>query len=179
MDCYLLEEIAMNIDANWDSFYLYKDAGGKLVFGPMWDFDLAFGNDCRISEDADTSHEGFYVGRAMGSNNGWEGIWYVAALENQWFREMVLQAWNENYDTFTSLGDRVRELALTGQDACDRNFERWQILGNMINMEPSYIQAFTSFSEHAQYLATWLDRRVAWLNEYYNDASFVETYSLW
>ena len=33
----------MNGDAFWtDSTYLYKDRGGKLCWGPLWDFDLAF-----------------------------------------------------------------------------------------------------------------------------------------
>lgn len=41
---YLANEIFKNIDGASASFYLYKKRGGKLFFGPVWDFDLAMGN---------------------------------------------------------------------------------------------------------------------------------------
>lgn len=41
---YSVNEIVKNVDTGWDSFYMYKDAGGKLCFGPVWDFDIALGN---------------------------------------------------------------------------------------------------------------------------------------
>ena len=37
--------ICKDVDAGWDSYYLSKDAGGKLTFHPMWDYDLALGNN--------------------------------------------------------------------------------------------------------------------------------------
>lgn len=40
---WLIQEFVMNGDAFWtDSTYLYKDRGGKLCWGPLWDFDLAY-----------------------------------------------------------------------------------------------------------------------------------------
>ena len=45
---YLVQEISMNIDGTFTSFYLWKDSDvtgdGKLHFGPAWDFDLAYGD---------------------------------------------------------------------------------------------------------------------------------------
>lgn len=45
---YIVQEIAMNIDGTFASFYLWKDSDtngdGKLHFGPVWDFDLSMGN---------------------------------------------------------------------------------------------------------------------------------------
>lgn len=32
------------MDSGWDSYYISKDAGGKLTFNPMWDYELALGN---------------------------------------------------------------------------------------------------------------------------------------
>lgn len=44
---YLIQEFSMNRDAyRTDSSYLYKPRGGKLYWGPLWDFDLnAWGGD--------------------------------------------------------------------------------------------------------------------------------------
>ncbi|MFR3811457.1 MAG: CotH kinase family protein [Ruminococcus callidus] len=39
-----------NVDAGWDSYYFSKDAGGKLTFHPMWDYDLALGNNTEAKE---------------------------------------------------------------------------------------------------------------------------------
>ncbi len=44
IDTYLVEEVLKNLDVGYDSYYLYKDKGGKLFFGPLWDFDLSQGN---------------------------------------------------------------------------------------------------------------------------------------
>lgn len=41
---YLLSEWCENQDTGLSSTFFYKDAGGKLYAGPMWDFDIAFGN---------------------------------------------------------------------------------------------------------------------------------------
>lgn len=42
---YLINEWASNMDASLTSTYFYKPAGDKLYGGPVWDFDIAFGNN--------------------------------------------------------------------------------------------------------------------------------------
>ncbi|HTF03802.1 MAG TPA: CotH kinase family protein, partial [Bacteroidia bacterium] len=47
VDYFLLNEISRNVDGYRISTYLYKDKasnGGKLVMGPCWDYDIAWGN---------------------------------------------------------------------------------------------------------------------------------------
>ena len=39
IDYYLVNEIMHNADNAWGSIYLHKKVGGKLEFGPVWDFD--------------------------------------------------------------------------------------------------------------------------------------------
>ncbi len=42
---YLIEELSQDVDAFASSFYFYKpDGEEKLYAGPVWDFDLTFGN---------------------------------------------------------------------------------------------------------------------------------------
>ena len=40
----ILSKKSKNLDLGWDSFYLHSCVGGKLVLGPLWDFDLSYGN---------------------------------------------------------------------------------------------------------------------------------------
>jgi hypothetical protein len=37
-------EATKNIDGYWFSQFLHKDRGGKIKMGPVWDWDLSFGN---------------------------------------------------------------------------------------------------------------------------------------
>jgi hypothetical protein len=41
---FFVNELLRNVDGAVSSFYMYKKRGGKLFFGPVWDFDLAMGN---------------------------------------------------------------------------------------------------------------------------------------
>jgi len=45
VDFILINELASNVDAYQFSTYFHKERGGKLRAGPIWDFNLTFGND--------------------------------------------------------------------------------------------------------------------------------------
>lgn len=45
VDYYIFNSIFRNYDAGNNSTYMYKDAGGKLCMGPIWDYDNACNND--------------------------------------------------------------------------------------------------------------------------------------
>lgn len=45
VDFMLLNEFASNVDAYQYSTFYHKDRGGKLRAGPIWDFNLTYGND--------------------------------------------------------------------------------------------------------------------------------------
>ena len=45
VDFILLNELAANVDAYQFSTFFHKDRGGKLRAGPVWDFNLTYGND--------------------------------------------------------------------------------------------------------------------------------------
>ena len=40
---YIIYELFKSVDVGFASFYIYKDAGGKLTCGPVWDFDRSLG----------------------------------------------------------------------------------------------------------------------------------------
>ena len=45
IDWYLINEIAKNVDArSYSSIYMTYKPGEKIKMGPLWDFDLSFGN---------------------------------------------------------------------------------------------------------------------------------------
>ena len=47
---FIVEEFCGDADAVWSSFYVTKKRGdNKYYFGPVWDFDLGFDNDQRLT----------------------------------------------------------------------------------------------------------------------------------
>ncbi len=166
VDMYLLQEFAKNIDIGWSSFFMYGEAGGKLHFGPPWDFDLAFGNDDRLDNGAYTKlYAG--TGRAgFGQNHGW----FIALYKYDWFREMVHTRWREISEThIPRLITAVRAMgALVGADM-QKNYKRWDFLGKKLHEEPAHVAALSTYSEHVQYLAGWMENRKAWLDKEFSE----------
>ncbi|MBQ8642785.1 MAG: CotH kinase family protein [Clostridia bacterium] len=165
---YLVEETIENLDSQWDSFYLHKDAGGRLVFGPIWDFDLSMGN----ADEGSENPEGLYVGNGRGSGNSYDS-WFGAALMQPWFREMAAEKWIQVYDSFVQMPLFIRDEAEIGMASYERNFQKWKIFGQKQNRETESILALHSYEEHYTWLAEWLERRIAWLDGLFRDPDFV------
>ncbi len=54
VDYFLLNEFFGNYDAGNHSTYMYKESGGKLQIGPVWDFDQAMNNYFADEMETDT-----------------------------------------------------------------------------------------------------------------------------
>ena len=72
IDFYLLNEFSMNVDGGGLSTYAHKDLRGKLVMGPVWDFNNGFDNYEYYTLPADE----FYL---IGQN------WFVMLLRDEVF----------------------------------------------------------------------------------------------
>lgn len=163
IDAYLIEEFTMNIDVGWSSFYFYKKPGDEhLYFGPLWDFDLAIGNDKRLR---DGGSKGFYVGD---SNSGYKqrSLWFGALMEQHWFKILVRKRWEEKRDLFEGASAYAAVCVELVQSAAERNFDIWESLGRRINQEPNHIVAYTTYDQHADNAVAWLADRYDWLNAY-------------
>lgn len=163
IDAYLVEEFTINIDVGWSSFFYYKKAGDdKLYFGPVWDFDLAMGNDKRLY---DGGSKGFYVGNSQ-SEFKQRSIWFGKLMEQYWFKKLVRARWEEKRELFEGAADYAAGLAAELEEAAERNFDTWDSLGERINQEPDHIVAFKTYKQHTDNLVSWLCDRYDWLNSY-------------
>lgn len=161
VDTYIVEEMLKNIDVGWDSFYFYKDAGGKLCFGPVWDFDLALGN---ANEGTETYGDLLAASGQMDQSNPW----FVALMRHQWFREMVAERWHsdEVQEIVNNLPSLIESTAKSNYKSFNRNFEVWDIFGQTINRESWIITSLANYDEHYQYLISWTEHRIGWLNDF-------------
>ncbi len=166
VDAYIAEEITKNLDMGWDSFYLYKDAGGKLCLGPLWDFDLSFGN----GDETCQYYTDLYCGRKYIDHLS--NPWFYRAMRCEWFRERVTKRWDEMYPRLQTLSAGVLSEGAKYSDSFARNFEKWDIFGQCMNRETELIMSLSTYTEHYTYLAEWIDNRIEWLNGFYHSKEY-------
>lgn len=164
IDMYIMHEFFRNPDAGYSSFYFFKDKGGKLHFGPVWDFDLAMGNDQRIGNG---SPEGIFTGVA--TKMTWlENHWYTSLMKNEWFKSAVNTRWQQVRDLVDDLIVEANAVTERNLAAIDRNFEKWPIYGTKQNQEPEHVWKMKNSEECLTYLTDWLADRKTWFSLYFS-----------
>lgn len=170
-DMYLLCELTCDADIYWSSFFMDadfgKDGDGKLRFEAPWDFDSAMGNKDRCADA-----QGFYAANAVYDvNDTYEAInpWLAVLAHEDWFREIVRDKWTDAYEAgvFNRALTQIHEDARIHTEAFARNYERWD---NLRHSEAASeltrkAAACRTQQDAADYLAEWLEKRVAFLNE--------------
>lgn len=169
IDNFIANEICKNPDIGWGSFFICKDAGGKLMFAPMWDYDSAFGNFAIIN-GFDSPYE--VNAYDVTNNNANSNQWYYYALQNNWFREAVAVRWREMSEQVKALPDFVKEEAQKNLRSYIRNFEMWEPVKEYY-YETDAISKLIEYQEHADYLSEWIDKRIGWLDVYFNSDDFM------
>lgn len=161
---YLVNELLKNNDAQINSYqqdggkftssvFLYKPRGGKLHFGPLWDFDIAAGN---INYNNNDNPTGWFIRNSE---------WHSRLFANTDFGQRVFNKWCSlmNNGTVPGLANRVDSIAASmDRAAIDRNFDRWKILGTQV-WPNSFVGS--TYDEEVDYLKTWLTQRATWMHQ--------------
>lgn len=157
MDYVLLQELFGNQDAFHASTYFHRPPGGRIVFGPLWDFDIAMGNTTmtRFRTTPGWNLRGRpYVGR----------LWQDGA-----FRRGLAARWRK----LQVAGLRQRLHGMIARDARQlrgaqlRNFRRWPILGRYVwpnPVDPRTGRYRPTWASEVAYLRRWLNARITWMN---------------
>jgi hypothetical protein len=166
VDFFILTELGNNVDGYRLSTWLTKDRDEKLKMGPVWDFNLAYGNANYCAAER-------YDVWAYRLSDRCPGDFYPVPF--WWMRLMQDPAFKEAVKTrFTSLRQGVlsdasiaakieqyREL-LDSSNNAGYNFSRWPILGEWV--WPNFFVGQT-YKEEVDYLKEWTLNRTAWLDE--------------
>ena len=153
VDNFIVNEIMLSGDMGY-AFGMYKDIEGKWNLGPAWDFDQSAGN----STFGGTSFSGWYA------KTGCENIWYTNLIQIDEFENLVKTRWTEKYADIVEKIHMIKELySQYGKDV-ENNFIRWNAIGKDYWRAPDEIIELTTYTENFNYLFTWLDNRVEWMN---------------
>ncbi|NNE78280.1 MAG: hypothetical protein HKN31_14550, partial [Pricia sp.] len=93
IDFFLLNELANNVDAYRLSTFMHKDKNDKLKMGPIWDFNLAFGNADYCS--GGESNVWAYRFNERCPSDFWQvPFWWGRLLEDPEFVSQLQERWN-------------------------------------------------------------------------------------
>ena len=167
IDYHLLTEMAKNVDGFRFSTYCHKDRGGKIHMGPLWDMNLTFGNAY--------GKEGYLPERWLWPQlNDREYSWFYRLFDDPDFGQSYVDRWAQlrtNVLRTARVLQRVDEYAARLNEAQQRNFARWPILG--LTVSPNYFVG-ASYGEEVSWMKGWIARRLEWM-----DAQFLAAPSAW
>lgn len=169
---FLLNEAVRNVDGYLLSTYFYKDKdskGGKLTMGPIWDFNIAFGN----AEYADGwKPQGWsFTARetSAGAADAFQvPFWWGKLLTDSSFVNLASKRWKDMRKSFLT-ADRIHAYIDSTQNVLKeplaRNFVKFPLFGK--KLWPNYYVA-PSLTEDVIWLKNWITQRLLWLDAQLN-----------
>lgn len=118
IDFHVLEVLSGNVDALVLSTYWHKPRGGRIVFGPHWDFDRALGSTDGRDENP----------RMWNTGPFFSGPWWDRLLADPDFWQRWVDRWQDlrrTHFAVTNLHRLIDQLAGEVRDAQPRQYRRW------------------------------------------------------
>ena len=165
IDVSLMSEISKNVDAYRLSAYMYKDKDsedGRLTMGPIWDYNLAFGN---ADYYAGWDPVGWQMDADIGEDYFQIPFWWYRIWDDETFRNAFNQRWQELRQTIFSeeyILNIIDSTIAVIADAQVRNFQRWPILDEYV-WPNAYVGG--SYENEIEYLTDWITARLNWMDE--------------
>lgn len=149
VDWYLINEIAKNEDAIlWSSCYMYLKRGEKLKMGPLWDFDIGFGN---IDYNGNYLTSGFWIKYTS---------WHIQLFKDPAFVTKVKERFNYFYSKREDIMREINSNAMYLKYAVQENENKWHTFYSYT--WPNY-DIWGSYNNEVQYMKEWLFARFEWL----------------
>ena len=144
---------------------MYKDRDSeddRLTMGPVWDFNLAFGNADYYNGWITT---GWQLQGQIPNFDNWQiPFWWSKIFQDPIYLNKVSRRWhtlrNSIFDV-NSLLNYIDSTAVVIDEALNRNFVRWPILGTYV--WPNFYFGQT-YAEDLNYLKIWLQARITWID---------------
>ena len=150
IDFILLSELTSNADSYQFSTYFHKDRNGKLRAGPIWDYDLTYGNDL-FHWGFDRSHTDVWQ---FSTENSGSKFW-KDLYTNTTFRCYLTKRWKELNNTgeplnYTEITQNIDEFISLISEAKVRENARWGTV-------PDHAREIEN-------MKSWIQLRINWLN---------------
>lgn len=169
VDFAIINELSRNVDGYRLSTFLHKDKDskdGKLYIGPIWDFNLAFGN----ADYYDGSNTKGWAWNFNFNPDTKDDFWLIPFWWQRFqsdaeYVDLLKSRWQElrtdPFNTETIL-DFIDSTANVLEEAQIRNFQKFNILGQYV-WPNAYVGG--SYAKEIDYLKDWVVARLNWLDQ--------------
>ena len=151
IDHNILNALTKNVDGMRFSAYFHKERGGRLIAGPVWDFDRSLGTpyDPRTAEPEEWNPP---FNATNYFNEGWWRLLFRDPDFRSRYRARFKALLNREFSA-DNLDRIVDGMVSQVGDAADRNFRRW----------PQTRPRDNSYAAEIATLKDFLRRRVTWI----------------
>lgn len=150
---FIATEVSANIDGYYSTYFYKKRQDPKLYFGPLWDYDVAYGNDSRKGDTR--------LKLMTDDGYGQTRVWMNRMWEDPWFCQIVNRRYKEVIDA--GLTDRllsaIDSLTTLLQRSQQRNYEKWGINTRMYHERVLY----SSYNQYVDDLREFITTHNDWL----------------
>lgn len=153
VDHHLLNTFACNPDAFQRSAYFSKDRDGRLVAGPLWDFDRALGS---YWDERSFRYDLWY---GVGGPDVWNVGWWGIIARDPEFMQDWIDRWQALRGGPMSNGNLRAVVdaqgAMVGAAAAVRDAARW----------PDNVSPYGTYAQTLDHLKGWLVARAEWIDQ--------------
>lgn len=165
VDFAIINELGRNVDGYRKSSYMYKESlanGGRVYMGPIWDFNLAFGNADYC--DGFRTDDFVYQGGNCADIVSQIPDWWLFLMADPVFTKALRCRWESlrtgvlSDAAMLQMIDGYRDEVKLGEP---RDHATWGTIGMYV--WPNYFVG-NSYAEEIDYMKQWLVDRTAWLD---------------
>jgi hypothetical protein len=166
-DFFILQELGRTVDGYRSSSFMHKDKtsgawNGRLVAGPMWDFNLSYGNADYCDADLTTGWQ--YNFDEICDFTSAIPFWWEKLLQSSAYSNGLKCRWEELRQGplhTDSVNYFIDSMANYLQEARLRNFQKWPIIGVYVNWN-AFVGA--TYEEDLSYLKSYIQQRSVWMD---------------
>lgn len=162
IDYFIINELFANYDSGYHSTYSYKEVGGKINMGPVWDFDMSMDNIKKLPSKLDST--------AMH-----DAPWFRQILKDANFTTKLIERYHELRENILSNENLIKYIDGTTSfldNSIKRDWDRWgyfytsDYLFDTIDKNGNVINRNTkTYDEEIQKIKTTLVTHGNWLDE--------------
>lgn len=161
VDWFILAELTNNTEMAFQrSTYMYKAVGGKLCLGPVWDFDMAFGNHNSDIQSYDTWATTRSIYNKIGKT------WMTYLVQDPSFMAKVAARWREKKQTLIDTANSaIDESYQSIKDSALLNFTVWDILNERVGEGSVDYHKYNTYELQVSYVKEFIEKRAAWIDK--------------
>jgi hypothetical protein len=151
---YWIQEFSKNVDGHRRSIFITwekkENSNAPLKMGPVWDFDLGYGN----SRDKHAIPNQWLIRKY-----GWDRFLF----KNQEYEKRVKEFWTRNRSAFVATLDSIDSMSQKLAKASTNEFKKWPVLETDDGFP--FFRKFNNYQEAVDSLKYWIEQRIQWIDE--------------